>query len=123
MAPGQVTRPTQVPVLFNAPGAEPEQIGPTAQSRATAATQNSINPETILLALATVGMLLIALVGVGGFTVLAQRRLRALGLLGSLGATDKNIRLVVRVNLVAPLRCQQQQFKHRAERPAEGVAR
>ena len=43
-------------------------------------------------------MLLIALVGVGGFTVLAQRRLRALGLLGSLGATDKNIRLVIRAN-------------------------
>ena len=98
VAPGQVTRPTQVTVLFNAPGVAPQQIGPTVQSRATAASQNAINPETILLALATVGMLLIALVGVGGFTVLAQRRLRALGLLGSLGATDKNIRLVVRAN-------------------------
>src|SRR5689334_7796409 len=98
VAPGQVTRPTQVTVLFNAPGVDPSQIGPNAQSRATAASQNAINPETILLALATVGMLLIALVGVGGFTVLAQRRMRALGLLGSLGATDKNIRLVIRAN-------------------------
>ena len=43
-------------------------------------------------------MLLIALVAVGGFTVLAQRRLRSLGMLGALGATDRNIRLVVRVN-------------------------
>jgi putative ABC transport system permease protein len=51
-----------------------------------------------VLALATVGMLLIALVAVGGFTVLAQRRLRSLGMLGALGATDGNIRLVVRVN-------------------------
>ena len=98
VAPGQVARPTQVTVLFDAHGVAPEQIGPSVQSRATAVPQNSINPETILLALATVGMLLIALVGVGGFTVLAQRRLRALGLLGSLGATDKNIRLVVRAN-------------------------
>ena len=98
VTPGQVTHPTQVTVLFNAHGADPSHIGPSAQSRATATQQNSINPETILLALATVGMLLIALVGVGGFTVLAQRRLRALGLLGSLGATDKNIRLVIRAN-------------------------
>jgi putative ABC transport system permease protein len=98
VAPGQVTHPTQVTLLFNAHGVDPSQIGPAVQSRATAASQNTINPETILLALATVGMLLIALVGVGGFTVLAQRRLRALGLLGSLGATDKNIRLVIRAN-------------------------
>jgi len=43
-------------------------------------------------------MLLIALVAVGGFTVRAQRRLRSLGMLGALGATDSNIRLVVRIN-------------------------
>ena len=36
--------------------------------------------------------------GVGGFTVLAQRRLRSLGMLAALGATDRNIRLVVRAN-------------------------
>ena len=59
---------------------------------------NPLNPETIVLALAAVGMLLIALVAVGGFTVLAQRRLRSLGMLGALGATDRNIRLVVRAN-------------------------
>jgi len=43
-------------------------------------------------------MLLIALVSVGGFTVLAQRRLRAIGMLESTGATDKHVRLVVRAN-------------------------
>ena len=68
------------------------------QSLQSAAASNPLNPETIVLGLATVGMLLIALVAVGGFTVLAQRRLRSLGMLGALGATDKNIRLVVRVN-------------------------
>src|SRR5262249_54093336 len=46
----------------------------------------------------TVGMLLIALVSIGGFTVLAQRRLRSLGMLGSMGATDRLVRLVVRAN-------------------------
>ena len=51
-----------------------------------------------MLAVATVGMLLIALVSIGGFTVLAQRRLRALGMVESMGATDRNVRLVIRAN-------------------------
>jgi putative ABC transport system permease protein len=101
VVPGQVTAPTQVTVLFDAPGVQPHSIGPsvsTPQSVASAAGSNPLNPTTIVLALATVGMLLIALVSVGGFTVLAQRRLRSLGMLGALGATDRNIRLVVRIN-------------------------
>ena len=51
-----------------------------------------------MLALATVGMLLIALVSIGGFTVLAQRRMRSLGMLESMGATDRNVRLVLESN-------------------------
>ena len=53
----------------------------------TVANTNEINPETISLAAAVLGMLLIALVGVGGFTVLAQRRLRSIGMLAAQGAT------------------------------------
>ena len=98
VTPGQVTAPSQVTVLFNAPGVSPDSIGPNVQGRLSGAAPNPLNPETIVLALATVGMLLIALVAVGGFTVLAQRRLRSLGMLGALGATDQNIRLVVRAN-------------------------
>ncbi len=101
VVPGQVTAPSQVIVLFDAPGVRPHSIGPnvsTPQSAASAAGSNPLNPTTIVLALATVGMLLIALVSVGGFTVLAQRRLRSLGMLGALGATDRNVRLVVRIN-------------------------
>jgi len=98
VAPGQVSAPSQVIVLFDAPGLAPSKIGPEVQTPASVAAGNPLNPETITLALATVGMLLIALVAVGGFTVLAQRRLRSLGMLGALGATDRNIRLVVRVN-------------------------
>jgi putative ABC transport system permease protein len=96
--PGQVRNPTEVSVLFDAPGVPPASIGPNVQTPQSASSNNPINPETIVLALATVGMLLIALVAVGGFTVLAQRRLRALGMLGALGATDSNVRLVVRAN-------------------------
>src|SRR6266516_4432905 len=102
VAAGQVSNPSQVTVLFTAPrGKNPASIGSVSQyvvTRQDAAASNPLNPETIVLALATVGMLLIALVAVGGFTVLAQRRLRSLGMLGALGATDRNIRLVVRVN-------------------------
>ncbi len=101
VVPGQVTAPSQVTVLFDAPGVPPHTIGPTVstpQSIASAQGSNPLNPTTIVLALATVGMLLVALVSVGGFTVLAQRRLRSLGMLGALGATDRNIRLVVRIN-------------------------
>src|SRR5262249_40400473 len=96
--PGHLPPPAQVTVLFDAAGVPARNIGKNVQTAATAVPGNAINPETILAALATVGMLLIALVGVGGFTVLAQRRLRSLGMLGSLGATDRNIRLVVRAN-------------------------
>jgi len=95
--PGQVTHPTTVDVLFDAPGVNPGLIGSNVSTPGSL-NNNPINPETIVLALATVGMLLIALVSVGGFTVLAQRRLRALGMLESMGATDRNVRLVLRAN-------------------------
>ena len=98
VVPGQVTAPSQVTVLFDARGVPPSRIGPNVSAPHSASSGNVLNPETIVLALATVGMLLIALVGIGGFTVLAQRRLRSLGLLAAQGATDRNIRLVVRAN-------------------------
>ena len=101
VAPGQVSKPSQVTVLFTAPSGKNTSIGSLSKyltTRHDAVASNPLNPETIVLALATVGMLLIALVAVGGFTVLAQRRLRSLGMLGALGATDANIRLVVRAN-------------------------
>jgi putative ABC transport system permease protein len=96
--PGQVTAPTQVTVLFDAHGVAPDKIGPNVESVQSVASSNPVNPVTIMLAVATVGMLLIALVATGGFMVLAQRRLRALGMLGALGATDSRVRLVVRTN-------------------------
>jgi putative ABC transport system permease protein len=101
VAPGQVTAPTQVTVLFDAPGVSPADIGPTAATPQTVAASNVFNPETISLAAAVLGILLIAMVAAGGFTVLAQRRLRSIGMLAAQGATVSNIRLVVRANGVA----------------------
>jgi putative ABC transport system permease protein len=101
VAPGQVTKPTQVTVLFDAPGVSPADIGPTVATPQTVAASNVFNPETISLGAAVLGMLLVAMVGAGGFTVLAQRRLRSIGMLAAQGATLSNIRLVVRANGVA----------------------
>ena len=101
VVPGQVTRPDNVTVLFDAPGVSASSLstgGVSVTTAQTVANTNTINPETISIAAAVLGMLLIALVGIGGFTVLAQRRLRAIGMLAAQGATERNIRLVVRAN-------------------------
>jgi putative ABC transport system permease protein len=99
--PGQVTHPTQVSVLFDAsPNALHSSLSSLSSYITTPGATNSnlVNPSTLVLALATVGMLLIALVSIGGFTVLAQRRMRSLGMVESMGATDRHVRLVLEAN-------------------------
>ncbi|MHB1583241.1 MAG: FtsX-like permease family protein [Acidimicrobiales bacterium] len=98
VVPGQVKSPTQVTALFDARGVPPSSIGAPVQTPASVARSNAFNPETISLAALALGMLLIALVSIGGFTVLAQRRLRSIGMLESTGAIDRHVRLVVRAN-------------------------
>jgi putative ABC transport system permease protein len=76
-----------VPVPSGSPlGVDAES--PTAKAAAAA----------VVLALGAIGLLLVGLVAVAGFTVMAQRRLRALGMLGSIGATDRHVRLVMLAN-------------------------
>ena len=62
----------------------------TQSERATAAAG--------VLALATVVLLLVALIAAAGFVVVAQRRLRQLGMLAAVGATSKHLRLVLLAN-------------------------
>jgi putative ABC transport system permease protein len=103
VAPGQVTAPTQVTVLLQknpraffgrAPhfpgGAQPMQVQPTVRNPAP-----SLSSADLVLVLAVFGLIFIGLVAAAGFTVIAQRRLRALGMLAAAGATDRNIRLVL----------------------------
>ncbi|MFJ8785377.1 FtsX-like permease family protein [Streptomyces sp. NPDC102476] len=52
-------------------------------------------PVAAVFALATVVLLLVSLVAAAGFAVLAQRRLRQLGILASIGATARHVRLVL----------------------------
>jgi putative ABC transport system permease protein len=99
VAPGQVTHPTGVTVLFDDPGAPLTSFkGAHIETPASVAQSNPLNPETISIAALVLGMLLIALVSIGGFTVLAQRRMRSIGMLESTGATDRHVRLVVSAN-------------------------
>jgi putative ABC transport system permease protein len=97
VTPGQVPAPTSVTVLFDAP-ASASKLGSNVITPSSVSQSNTLNPQTISIVLVTMAMLLIALVAIAGFTVIAQRRLRAIGMLGALGATDKNIKLVVRAN-------------------------
>ena len=99
VVPGQVTKPDSVTVLFDASGRGTSGLnGMQITTPQAVANGNVINPETISIAAAVLGMLLIALVGIGGFTVLAQRRLRSIGMLAAQGATERHIRLVVLAN-------------------------
>jgi putative ABC transport system permease protein len=100
VAPGQVTAPTAVTALFDARGVPLSSFakGFQVQTPASVAQSNPLNPETISLAALVLGMLLIALVSIGGFTVLAQRRMRSIGMLESTGATDRHVRLVISAN-------------------------
>jgi putative ABC transport system permease protein len=100
VVPGQETNPSQVTVLLNVPESAFRTLSKSVQidTPASVAASNPLNPETISLVALVLGMLLIALVSIGGFTVLAQRRTRSIGMLESIGATDRHVRLVVSAN-------------------------
>ena len=100
VAPGHLplTSSTQITALFdNHTGVTPTGSDIISAAGANVNT-NLISPATITLLLAVVGMMLIGLVAIAGFTVLAQRRLRSIGMLQSLGGTDRHVRFVVRAN-------------------------
>jgi putative ABC transport system permease protein len=69
------------------------------EGAANAGSDVSNAQETLaMLAVATVFLLLAALVAAAGFAVVAQRRLRQLGMLAAVGATEKHVRLVLSTN-------------------------
>ena len=99
VSPGQLTAPTQVAILV---GTSHVHGLPTAASVSypppPRGSSPGISPATIVLAVAVLGMVFTGLVAVAGFTVMAQRRLRALGMLSALGAEEANVRLVMAAN-------------------------
>ncbi len=67
----------------------------------TQASPSGLSPAVVVLLIAVVGLIFVGLIAVAGFAALAQRRLRSLGVLSSLGATDRHVRLVMVVNGMA----------------------
>ncbi|MEP7203191.1 MAG: ABC transporter permease [Ilumatobacteraceae bacterium] len=70
-------------------GGSAVEVRPTSISKAAAAG---------MLAASTVVFLLVALVASAGFAVVAQRRMRQLGMLAAVGATDRHLKLVLLVH-------------------------
>jgi putative ABC transport system permease protein len=110
VALGQVPHPSQVIMLLGSPAVQ-RAIGngtatlPGIPAAATVilptAMSGGISSATGVLVVEAVGLVFIGLVSVAGFSVMAQRRLRALGMLSAIGATERNLRLVMIVNGLA----------------------
>ena len=104
-APGQVPHPSQVIMLLGSSPAVQQAISngngtlPDMPAAATftfpSAFMSGLPSATIVLVVEVLGLVFIGLVSVAGFSVMAQRRLRALGMLSAIGATERNLRLVM----------------------------
>ena len=107
-APGQVPHPSQVIMLLGSSPAVQQAIsngngtlpGMPAAAAFTfpAAFTSGLPSATVVLVVEVLGLVFIGLVSVAGFSVMAQRRLRALGMLSAIGATERNLRLVMIAN-------------------------
>ena len=106
-APGQVPHPSQVIMLLGSPAVQHAISNgsatlPGLPAAATVTPPNAmsggISPATGILVVEVLGLAFIGLVSVASFSVMAQRRLRALGMLSAIGATERNLRLVMIVN-------------------------
>ncbi|WP_250004202.1 FtsX-like permease family protein [Actinoplanes sp. M2I2] len=102
VAPGRLgAAVNRVDALLQVPHAEyiakPRPDGVSTQRR----NDETDSATTLVLVLATVGLVFVGLLSVAGFHVMAQRRLRALGMLGAIGASHRHIRLVMLANGLA----------------------
>ena len=108
-APGQVRHPSQVVVLLGPAAAQQAISGgngtlpgvPAATVSFPTGSASGPPSATLVLLVEVLGLVFIGLVSVAGFSVMAQRRLRALGMLSAIGATERNLRLVMIFNGLA----------------------
>ena len=100
VAPGQIRHPGQVIMLLG-PAAAQKLSGvtvpgvPAANVSLPTQQVSGVSPAVLILVVEVLGLAFIGLVSVASFSVMAQRRLRALGMLGAIGATERNLRLVM----------------------------
>ncbi len=104
VAPGQLSAPGDVRVflgeaLDSAAAAKAGDVIPKNANVSAPQPGNSpVSPATVVLVVSVLGLVFIGLVATAAFTVMAQRRQRALGMLASLGATEKDVRFVLIVD-------------------------
>jgi putative ABC transport system permease protein len=99
VASGQIRGADQATVLFDATARQLRAFRVPAGGQLTSRPPyNSSFPPAAVLVFDTIALLFVGLIAVAAFTVLAQRRLRALGMLAAVGATDRHIRLVLLAN-------------------------
>jgi putative ABC transport system permease protein len=101
VTPGQLRHPSQVIMLLG-PAAAQQLSSDVTVPGVPAATLSlpyqqvsGVSPAVLILVVEALGLAFIGLVSVASFSVMAQRRLRALGMLSAIGATERNLRLVM----------------------------
>ncbi|HEY3877375.1 MAG TPA: FtsX-like permease family protein [Trebonia sp.] len=101
VAPGQLSSSGRVRIflgesLDSAAASAVGDVIPKSAAVSTPEPSDSItSPATIVLIVSVIGLVFIGLVATAAFTVMAQRRQRALGMLASLGATEADVRFVL----------------------------
>jgi putative ABC transport system permease protein len=104
VAPGQISSPSGLTLLVDSSGSAagsfhaPSGTAMGIMTTDVTAAQRQRNEALAVLLLATIGLTFIGLLAVAGFTVMAHRRLRALGMIGAIGATDRQVRRVMLAN-------------------------
>jgi len=106
VAPGQVRHPSQVIMLLGSAAARLATSNgdvtlpgvPAAALFTPTQMVGGLSQAVLILVLEVLGLAFIGLLSVASFSVMAQRRLRALGMLTAIGATERNLRLVMIVN-------------------------
>lgn len=96
VAPGQLPAPTSVHILL---GSAPHFSLPAGATLvAPPGPSSGFSPAPVVLVVALLGLLFVGMIATAGFTMLAQRRLRALGMVSALGATHRDVRRVMVAN-------------------------
>jgi putative ABC transport system permease protein len=105
IAPGELRAPTSLTLLLNTGNAlAAARFTPPAgtiggvSSTSVSGPADRKNHALAVLLIATIGLMFIGLLAVAGFTVLAQRRLRSLGMMAAIGASDRHVRRVLLAN-------------------------
>ncbi len=102
--PGQLAAPQSVRIFLGvsmdsvAASAAGDVIPRSATVTEPQPPDSITSPATIVLIVSVLGLAFIGLVATAAFTVMAQRRQRALGMLASLGATERDVRFVLIVD-------------------------